>query len=97
VALAALGEAQQSREWSRRALLVDPDNMVMRYNLACALSAYLKDADGAVELLADFLPKADGFWLSQTKLDPDFNAIRGDPRFAAMIAEAESRLATSRI
>ena len=92
VALAALGEAEQARDRSRRALLIDPNNMVMRYNLACALSSHLKDADGAVELLEDVLPKADAFWVSQTRLDPDFDPIRSDPRFAAMVSAAESRL-----
>jgi len=92
VALAALGEAEQARDWSRRALLIDPNNMVMRYNLACALSSHLEDADGAVELLEDVLPKADAFWLSQTRLDPDFDPIRSDARFAAMVSAAESRL-----
>jgi adenylate cyclase len=93
VALAVLGEAEQSRDWARRALLIDPQNMVMRYNLACALSAYLKDADGALELLEGLLPKADAFWVSQTKLDPDFDPVRGDPRFSTLIAAAELRLA----
>ncbi len=37
-ALAALGEAERAREWIDRALLIDPGNMTMRYNLACALA-----------------------------------------------------------
>ncbi|MGH8251784.1 MAG: hypothetical protein ACREVI_14005 [Steroidobacteraceae bacterium] len=34
-----------------RALLVDPENFNMRYNFACALSVYLKDKEGALEML----------------------------------------------
>ncbi|MGH7751054.1 MAG: tetratricopeptide repeat protein, partial [Candidatus Dormibacteria bacterium] len=33
-ALAALGEWERARDWIRRALLMDPQNMLMRYNLA---------------------------------------------------------------
>ena len=38
-ALAALGEADRAKDWMRRALLIDPDNLMMRYNFACALAA----------------------------------------------------------
>jgi adenylate cyclase len=93
VALAVLGETEQSRDRARRALLIDPQNMVMRYNLACALSAYLKDVDGCLELLEEFLPKADAFWVSHTRLDPDFDHVRGDARFSTLITAAELRLA----
>ncbi len=34
-ALAALGESDRARDWMRRALLIDPDNLLMRYNFAC--------------------------------------------------------------
>ena len=35
-ALAALGERDRAMEWMERALLIDPDNLNMRYNFACA-------------------------------------------------------------
>ena len=37
-ALAILGEAERAKEWINRALLIDPDNMHMRYNFACGLA-----------------------------------------------------------
>ncbi|HEY1930190.1 MAG TPA: TIR domain-containing protein [Caulobacteraceae bacterium] len=92
-ALAFLGNAVEARDWARRALLIDPHNMVMRYNIACALSAYLKDADGAVEVLQELLGAADRMWLDHMKADPDLDPIRDHPRFAAMIATVEARLA----
>jgi adenylate cyclase len=92
VALAFLGEIERARDWARRALLIDPHNMVMRYNLACALSAHLADVEGAVELLEPFFATADEFWLSQAKVDPDFNPLREDERFKAMVESARERL-----
>jgi adenylate cyclase len=92
VALAFLGQVERARDWARRALLIDPHNMVMRYNLACALSAHLADVEGAVEVLEPFFATADAFWLSQVSVDPDFTALRDDLRFKTMIAATHKRL-----
>jgi adenylate cyclase len=92
-ALAVLGEAERARDWSRRALLVDPDNTLMRYNLACALSVHLGDVEGALELLGPFFAQTSRTFLNHAKVDPDIDPVRGDPRFQAMLAAAEVRLA----
>jgi adenylate cyclase len=93
VALAYLGRAEEARDWARRALVIDPRNLVMRYNLACALSAHLKDVDGALDILDVFFSKGDGFWLAHAKVDPDLEPLRADPRFQAMIEKTQARLA----
>ncbi|HEY1879753.1 MAG TPA: TIR domain-containing protein [Caulobacteraceae bacterium] len=92
-ALGALGEGERAREWARRALLVDAGNQMMRYNLACALSYWLADAEGALELLGPFFATTGIGLLTHAKVDPDLDPVRADPRFQAMIAEAEARLA----
>jgi adenylate cyclase len=97
LALGVLGQGERAREWINRALLMDPDNMNARYNFACSLTSLFKepDLDAALELLGPvFETLASGF-LDHTKVDPDLNPLRGNPRFQAMTAAAESRLATA--
>jgi len=91
-ALAVLGEPAQAKEWMGRAMLIDPDNKLMRYNFACALIAHLHDADAALDILGALLAQDPAFCLDDAKVDPDLDGLRGDTRFQAMIAAAEARL-----
>jgi adenylate cyclase len=95
-ALATLGDAQRSKEWIARALLVDPDNMLMRYNFACVLCQSFSDCDRALELLEPVFASDAGRLVRASPNDPDLAALRDDPRFQAMIARAEARLAESK-
>jgi len=91
-ALAALGEAERAKEWIDRALLIDPDNLTMRYNFACAAAIDLKEPDMAIELLAPFFERTPLEFLIHVKNDPDLDSLRDDPRFEAMVAGADARL-----
>jgi adenylate cyclase len=94
-ALAALGEAERAKDWMNRALLIDPDNMNARYNFACVMTTHLKESDAALKLLGPvFETLAIGF-LNHAKADPDLDPLRDDPRFKAMVAAAETRLAAA--
>jgi adenylate cyclase len=92
-ALAVLGEAERAKEWMARAMLIDPDNLLMRYNFTCALIAYLNDADAALEMLEPVLVQDPGHNVRTARTDPDLDELRDDPRFQAMLAAAEARLA----
>ena len=91
-ALARLGERERAKEWINRALLIDPDNMNMRYNFACALTV-LKENEAAIDVLGPLLETAYIDRLNHAKVDADLDPLREDPRFKKMIADAEARLA----
>ena len=91
--LLSLGEGDRAKEWARRAVLIDPDNMGMRYNLACDLVVNLSDFDTALDLLGPVCSKSGKEQLEWLKTDPDLDPIRDDPRFKVMVAGAEQRLA----
>ena len=65
----------------------------MRYNFACGLARDRKGREAALELLAPVFAKISTGLLNHAKIDPDFDPLRDDPRFQAMIAAAEARLA----
>jgi adenylate cyclase len=91
--LAVLGEAERAKKWIARALLVDPDNLSMRYNFTCSLAAYFKDTDAALDMLGSVLEKPSRGTVSHAKVDPDLDTLRDHPRFKAMMEAAEARLA----
>jgi adenylate cyclase len=90
--LLSLGQTDRAKEWAKRAVLIDPDNMIMRYNLACDLVLNVGDAEMALEMLAPYCAKTGREQLEWLKMDPDLDKLRPDPRFTAMIENAEQRL-----
>jgi adenylate cyclase len=94
MSLIALGQGDRARELAKRAMLLDPDNLTMRYNFACGF-VELKDAETALNLLGAVLEQDTLETVNWAKVDPDLDALRGHPRFKAMIEGAEKRLATA--
>jgi adenylate cyclase len=86
------GEKEKAREWIGRALLVDPDNLNMRYNFACVLSI-MGDKDAALKMLQSALALSGPYQTRIAETDTDFDNIRDDPRFQKLLADAKKRLA----
>lgn len=95
-ALAALGEGERAKARMGRALVIDLDNWNMRYNFACALSVYLRDREGALDMLDGVFATISDANLPYAKADPDLDLVRDDARYAAMVAVAETRLAAAK-
>ena len=94
-ALCALRDEARAREWIERAMLMDPENTSMRYNLACALSVDLGDHEAALDLLEDYFGQTSITQIQHADVDPDLNLLRDMPRYRAMRERADTRLAAS--
>jgi adenylate cyclase len=91
-AVAALGQEVRARDLMERGLLLDPDNIRMRYNFACGMVTYMHDHEGAIDVLAPVFPRFTVKWVRHARTDPDFDPLRSNPRFQTMMAEAEARV-----
>ena len=89
---ALLGNEEKTREWIDRALLVDPENLNMRYNFACVLAANLGDKEGAIKMLESTIPIAGPLQVRVADTDTDLDCLRDDPRFQKMMEQAMKRI-----
>jgi adenylate cyclase len=89
---AIAGNRERAMETIERALLIDPDNLRMRYNFACILSAHLKEQDAALDLLEPVLAQSGPTLTRGAAIDPDFDFLRGNSRFENALAAALKRL-----
>lgn len=89
VALCRTGHADEGLVWAERALMIDPEDAGIRYNVAC-----LYAVEGRLDQALDCLTRAlrAGFgkreWLDR---DPDIDALRDHPRFKTLMVEMDSR------
>jgi adenylate cyclase len=93
-ALATFGDEDRAREWIERGLLLDPDNLSMRYNLACALITDFGDMNKALDVLEPFFQRVTSVThIRHLEADPDLDKLRAEPRFQEMLADTKKRLA----
>ena len=94
-ALGALGEVERAKDAAKRAMLLDPDNQNLRYNLACSLIATMHQEEAGLDLLEKLFAGITRDAFNWAKTDTDFDSVRDHPRFVAMLASAEARLGSS--
>jgi adenylate cyclase len=90
-ALAALGEVERAKEWAGRAMLLDPENLNLRYNVACTLVSMLGDNEGALDILEPLFERMKIEAVHSARTDPDLDPIREHPRFKRMLDKAAAR------
>ena len=78
-----IGNLQRAIEAIHSALKADPSEALLHYNLACYLSL-AGDKDGALVHLSQALA-AEAYYRSLVDNEPDFDPIRSDPDFQALI------------
>jgi adenylate cyclase len=84
--LAELGHRKRARDWAARAIMIGPDDHVVRYNVA-RTHAILGEADTALDWLEQAFSSSTawqrrlGLWM---KRDTDVDPLRGHPRFRAL-------------
>ena len=90
LALNLLDEHERAKTWAEHALLLDPDDALLRYNLACGMSQS-GQIDYALELLERSLAESGRSNLIWAKTDSDLDPLREDPRFKAIITKMDAR------
>jgi adenylate cyclase len=92
-ALVILGDIERAKEWIDRALLIDPDNLDIRYNFACSLINESAPADLIFKYLDYVFARSVGSIVRRADLDSDLDPIRDHPHFKEIYAAAMTRLA----
>jgi len=85
VGLAVLGEVDRAKEWAERAMVIDPDDGLTKYNVACFCSL-VGEYDRAIDLLVELLPTATHERKRWVEHDSDLDPIRSHPRFREVLA-----------
>ena len=80
-----LQERERALEWAQRALAMDPHEPSILYNVACIYSI-LGQSEDALTCLQNATERS-GWYRGWAAKDPDFESLRSNPRFQALINE----------
>ena len=85
--LVALGETTRGLEWADRALVLDPEDAMLLYNIGC-IRAMAGAGDGALDCLERSVRAGmrNRGWLEH---DSNLDAVRSHPRFEALMRRLE--------
>jgi adenylate cyclase len=89
-----LGQRDKALEWTERSIEIDPDDHLTKYNAACFFLQIGEKERGfdVLEVCMPHLSRAQLDWMLR---DPDFDAVREDPRYVALVKSEEERRARS--
>ena len=77
----------------RALLLLESDNFIMRYNLACVLAANLNENDRALDVLEPYFDQTlSATHIRHADVDPDLDGLRRIIPFHKTVASAKERL-----
>ena len=94
-ALIMMGERSRADERIERALLIDPENLNIRYFCGCSY-AMAHDLTPAMEMLSSFFDGASLAMISYAEADPDLDNLRAEPEFISMLNRSKERIAGKR-
>ena len=92
LAFVLLGQRERAHEWIERALLLDPDNWMMRYNLSWGLYQILEDRGAAIAMLETVLANGGRNIIRLADNDPNIRGLRDDPEVQSMLTSAKKRV-----
>lgn len=87
-ALLTVGEFEKAREWTARALAIDPGDILVQYNVACIYSR-LGEVEKALDLLERSLPRTGPEWTRWIRHDSDLAPLRHHPRFHKILEQTK--------
>ncbi len=91
-ALVEMGELERARTWTEEALLLDPDNTQLTYNLGCSM-AKAGETAFALDLLERAIERVGEEGYLWAQVDTDLDSVRDEPRFTAMMARKSASVA----
>src|SRR5262249_47762965 len=92
LSLAYLGDKQRALDWISRAMTIEPEDVRHDYDVACAL-AQLNEPNQALDQLEHYASKMAPERINWIKRDADLEPLRHEPRYQALVAQCEARLA----
>lgn len=73
-------------------MMIDPDNLIMRYNLACMIAVHFDERAGAIHLLERSFANGGVQYIKAAEADPDLAPLRDDLKFQEILERARQRL-----
>jgi tetratricopeptide (TPR) repeat protein len=85
-----LGQTELALADYSEAARLNPQDSLAFYNLACLLATQNRTTEAVTSLQQALAVDKSGARLNDAQTDPDFDPIRADPRFQALLTQFEN-------